>query len=56
MSRCRPILWLPMALPVGVSTGFITVALANALGRAGLAESVTAPQSIRATSLRLGLA
>jgi MFS transporter, PAT family, beta-lactamase induction signal transducer AmpG len=42
MSRCRPILWLPLALPVGVSTGFISVALANALGRAGLAESATA--------------
>jgi hypothetical protein len=41
MSRCRPILWLPMALPIGVSTGFVSVALANALARAGLAESVT---------------
>ena len=42
MSRCRPILWLPMALPIGVSTGFISAALANALARAGLAESATA--------------
>jgi hypothetical protein len=41
VSRCRPILWLPMALPIGVSTGFVAVALANALARAGLAESVT---------------
>ena len=41
MPRCRPILWLPMALPIGVSTGFVSVALANALARAGLAESVT---------------
>ena len=41
-SRCRPILWLPMALPIGVSTGFISAALANALARAGLAESATA--------------
>ena len=42
MSRLRPILWLPMALPIGVSTGFVAVALANALARAGVAESVTA--------------
>jgi MFS transporter, PAT family, beta-lactamase induction signal transducer AmpG len=41
MSRCRPILWLPMALPIGVSTGFISVAIANALARGGLAESTT---------------
>ena len=41
MSRCRPILWLPMALPIGVATGFVSVALGNALARAGLAESVT---------------
>jgi hypothetical protein len=41
MSRCRPILWLPMALPIGIATGFVAVALANALARAGLAESVT---------------
>jgi hypothetical protein len=42
MAQCRPILWLPMALPIGVSTGFVSVALANALARSGLAESVTA--------------
>jgi Major Facilitator Superfamily len=41
MSQCRPILWLPMSLPIGVSTGFASVAMANALARAGLAESVT---------------
>jgi MFS transporter, PAT family, beta-lactamase induction signal transducer AmpG len=41
MPRCRPILWMPMALPIGVSTGFISVAFANALARSGLAESVT---------------
>ena len=41
MLRCRPILWLPMALPVGVATGFVSVAITNALARAGLSESVT---------------
>jgi MFS transporter, PAT family, beta-lactamase induction signal transducer AmpG len=41
MSRCRPPLWLPMALPVGVATGFVSVALANTLARAGFAESIT---------------
>jgi hypothetical protein len=42
MDQCRPILWLPMALPIGVSTGFVSVALADALARSGLAESITA--------------
>jgi MFS transporter, PAT family, beta-lactamase induction signal transducer AmpG len=41
MTGCRPILWLPMALPTGVATGFVSVALANTLARAGIAVSVT---------------
>jgi MFS transporter, PAT family, beta-lactamase induction signal transducer AmpG len=41
MSRCRPMLWLPLALPIGISGGFISVALANALARSGLTESIT---------------
>jgi MFS transporter, PAT family, beta-lactamase induction signal transducer AmpG len=40
MLRCRPPLWLPMALPIGVATGFISVALANSLARDGLTEAV----------------
>jgi hypothetical protein len=39
MAQCRPILWLPMALPIGVSTGFVSIALANALARTGLASA-----------------
>lgn len=41
MSRCHPILWLPLALAMGVAIGFTSVAVANSLARAGLAESVT---------------
>jgi hypothetical protein len=31
MSQRHTILWFPMALPIGVSTGFVSVSLANAL-------------------------
>jgi hypothetical protein len=41
MSRCRPMLWLLLALPIGIATGFVSVALANALARTGIAESDT---------------
>jgi hypothetical protein len=42
MHKCRPILWLPFALPIGVSTGYVATSIANALTRAGLSETAAA--------------
>ncbi len=35
-----PILWLPMALPIGLGGGYVVVAVANDMGRAGLSTTV----------------
>jgi PAT family beta-lactamase induction signal transducer AmpG len=39
MKKYHPSLWLPMGIPIGISTGFISVALANSLTGAGVSES-----------------
>jgi hypothetical protein len=37
--QLRPVVWLPLGLPIGISSGFITAAMANDLARAGVSES-----------------